>query len=280
MKKLFTLVSLSITLLFGFQANAQYCGSSQVTTSACGLPPQNPNFRGFGSLDSIPCIQKGVSTDLIIPFVNYDQFTAQGNHVNIKKLRIDTISNLPCGLCWSTNKATNEFLADEFGCFKIHGTTNDPAGEYKMHLILSVATVDTNSYSIVHINANAGGVYLYLRVQANGSACVSVDTSSLGLTATCITGINEVSTATVHSLSIQPNPMSAEAKVTFTSETNGDQQIRITNVVGSEVYNAAISAKMGINETTISRNNLPAGIYILSVGNASGMISRKFVIAE
>jgi hypothetical protein len=42
-------------------------------------------------LDSIPCIQQGAATNLIIPFVNYDQFTAQGNHVNIKKLRIDTI---------------------------------------------------------------------------------------------------------------------------------------------------------------------------------------------
>ncbi|MCW3126700.1 MAG: hypothetical protein JWO03_2358, partial [Bacteroidetes bacterium] len=195
----------------------------------------------------------------------------------------DTISNLPCGMCWSSNKATNEFLPDEVGAFQIQGTTNDPAGEYKVHLVLSVATLDSHTYNIQHIDANAGGVYLYFRVKGSG-ACAPVDTNILGLTTSCITppfgvGINEVSNA-VSGLVIQPNPMANEAKVTFTSETNTTQTVRIVNIVGSEVYRASINAKAGINETTISKGNLPAGIYIMSVGNNKGMATRKFIISE
>ena len=275
MKKLFTLLSLCIILTFGNQASAQYCGFAHAT---CDLPK---SYYGFGPLDSIACFQQGTATNRLIPFKNYHTFTAQGNTVTIYGLRIDTIANLPCGLCWSTNKPTNEFAPDENGCFLIQGTTTDPPGEYKARLILSVNTTNQGSYNIQHINADAGGIYLYLRVMSNGTVCAAVDTNSLGLHAGCKTnvGINEV-TNTVNSLAIQPNPMTNEAKVTFTSEISAEEQVRIINIVGSEVYHSTISANVGLNETTIARNNLPAGIYILSVGNNKGIATRKFIISE
>jgi hypothetical protein len=282
MKKLFSLLSLGLALTFGFQAQAQYCGSSMVTTAGCGVPPSNPNFHGFGPLDSIPCIVQGANTALVLPFVNYSTFSAQGNTVHIYKLRIDTISNLPCGLCWSTNSPTNEFYANQFGCFQLQGVTNDQVGEYKAHLILSVETTsDTTGYSgpTAHVNANLGDVYLYFRVVAAGNVCAGVDTNQLGNTASCTTGISEVNN-NIKALTIQPNPMSGEAKVAFTSEISGEQSIKIMNMVGSEVYGATINTKIGMNETTISKGNLPAGIYILSVGSAQGIATRKFVISE
>ena len=275
MKKLFTLLSFSA--LVAFSANAQYCGSSQVSA----VTPTNT--YGFGNLNNIACIQQGVPTTLTLPFKTYTQFDAQGNHVTIYKLRIDTMSNLPCGMCWSSNKPTNEFLPDEIGTFQIQGTTNDPVGEYKVHLMLSVNTDNGTGYNISPINADAGGIYLYFRVNGSGT-CAPVDTNSLGLTASCKTaafgvGINEV-TNSVSALSVQPNPMANEAKVTFASETNGAQTLRITSIGGSEVYRATVDAKAGMNETTISKGNLPAGIYILSVGSSKGTATRKFVIAE
>ncbi len=272
MKKLFTL--LSLTLFFG-ASYAQYCGSSQVHYA-------NPtNHYGFPNLDSIPCIIQGANTTLDLPFQTYQSFTAQGNTVTIHGLRIDTMSNLPCGLCWSTDTSTNEFQPGAFGTFRIQGTTNDAVGEYKVHLILSVNTQNQGTYDIQGIDADAGGVYLYLRVKANGGNCAPVDTNSLGLTAStsCPTGINDVK-ATVSALTVQPNPMTSEANVTFASEVAGTSKLTITNIVGSVVYQSAIATKVGENTTTINKGNLPAGIYILSVGNNKATASRKFVIAE
>jgi predicted Zn-dependent protease len=279
MKKLFTILSFSFFLAVGFTASAQYCGTANTN---CGLPRQQP---GFGALDSFPCIVQGVPTDISIAFKNYTNFTAQGNSITIYKLRMDTITNLPCGMCWSTTSPTNEFYAGNDGCIHIQGTTNDAVGEYKAHFILSViTTTDTSSYtnanSIEHIDANAGGVYLYFRVKSASGACAAVDTNVLGLRASCTIGINDITTSAVNGLTVQPNPMSSEAKVTFTSEINAAAQVKIVNIVGSEVYSATINAKAGMNETTISKGNLPAGIYILSVGNNHGTATRKFVISE
>jgi hypothetical protein len=117
-------------------------------------------------------------------------------------------------------------------------------------------------------------------VKSASGACVPVDTNVLGLRASCTTGINDITTSAVNGLTVQPNPMSSEAKVTFTSEINAAAQVKIVNIVGSEVYSATINAKTGMNETTISKGNLPAGIYILSVGNNRGTATRKFVISE
>lgn len=272
MKKLFTLLSFS--LLFG-ASYAQYCGSSQVSAI-------NPGSNyGFPKLDSIPCIVQGANTTLDIPFKTYTTFTAQGNTVNIYKLKIDVMNNLPCGLCWSSTSATNEFNPNDLGTFRIQGTTNDAVGEYKIHLLLSVNTQNQGNYDIDSIDADAGGVYLYVRVKANGGNCAPVDTNSIGLSAStqCPTGINDVK-ANVSALSVQPNPMTSEANVTFTSEVAGTSNITITNIVGSVVYRTAIATKVGENNTTINKGNLPAGIYILTVGNNKAAASRKFVIAE
>jgi hypothetical protein len=285
MKKLITNLFLGMALIASLHTQAQYCGASEITIGSCGVPPGTP---GFENLDSIPCIQQGVFTTIILPFTNYTAFSAQGNAVVVHRLKLDTLSNFPCGMCWSTNKADNSFLGGEFGCVKIQGITNDPAGQYKIHMLLDVNTQDTTTnYGITDINADAGGVYLYVRVVAAGAtSCTPVDTSSTAqrLTAGCDTfnlaaGIRNVP-ATLHDLTIQPNPVSTDAKVTFTSETGGTQQIRISNIIGSEVYSTTYAARQGANETTISRNGLPAGMYILSVGSNAGVATRKFIITE
>ena len=126
MKKLFTSLFLLTALVATMEVQAQYCGASEVSTSACGLPP---SFPGFPNLDSIPCIQQGVFTSIIIPFKNYSQFTAQGNSVNVDRLKIDTISNLPCGMCWALGNSALTIAGNATGCLKLSGTTYDAPGQ-------------------------------------------------------------------------------------------------------------------------------------------------------
>ena len=290
MKKVITNLFFGLVLMASFQAKAQYCGSSQVSFPDCGFD----TVYGFGNINTYKCITRGQFDTLVIPFKIYQSFTAAGNTVTIYKLRIDAIDSLPCGLCWSTSQSStvgngpNEFSPNESGCIRIAGTTFDRAGSYKLSLSLAVRThSSTTGYDIDTISADAGGIYLWVKVINPGDACpTTINTSQPSMhpstscaSATWGVGIREVS-ANLTNLSIQPNPMSSEAKVSFVSENGGNQQIRITNIVGSEVYQATIAAKQGTNETTISRNSLPAGIYILSVGNNQGIATKKFIITD
>lgn len=279
MKKLFTTLLIGAALSFSFQASAQYCGSSQI--SNCGLPTSGHGFGDLATQNSFHCLNRWTNDSLTIKFNCYTTFTAQGNTVNIKKLRIDSITNLPCGACWSTNKPTNEFLPDESGCLKIQGLTTDKPGYYKLGLYLSVATIDSSVYNIRGINADLGNVYMYIRVQNAGGSCASIDTFTAGNRKDCnyAAGIEDISTA-LSGLTISPNPMSGEATVRFASETNSTQTLKVINMVGSDVYSTNVIAKQGLNETTISRGNLPAGIYFLSIGNGKANVTRKFIIAE
>ena len=169
--------------------------------------------------------------------------------------------------------------------------TNDPAGSYLLNITLNVATPQTctpsdTTFFVTGINSQAGGVAIWIKVVDPGQPCPNtVDTSLLRHPSTscsntnCVTGINEVPKALTN-LSIQPNPVTNQATVSFTSLTGGPQQISITDVLGREVYKTTMTAKAGANETTIKRNNMPTGVYILYVGNEQGTATKKFVIED
>ena len=275
MKNLFT--ALFLVLALSFTASAQYCGSSQI--SNCGLPSST---YGFGNLNNYPCLTRNMNDSIVMKFKTYSQFTVGTAHVNILKLKIDSIENLPCGICWSSNKPTNEFVPNEDGCIIFHGMTHDKVGHYKLRLILDVATQNANIYDQQGIDADASGsIYLQIRVKNAGGVCDTVvNMSTQGNAKDCTyTGIEEL-TNNLSSLSIHPNPVSGEAKVAFYTDRVGEQQLRIISIVGTEMYNTTINAKPGMNEVTINRNNLAEGIYFLSIGSGKATLTKKFIVSE
>lgn len=286
MKKLITLLFFAFVLTASTQVNAQYCGSSQVSLPSCGI---QQNF-GFGNIDSFKCITRGQYDSLVIPFMVYHQFTLNSTTTaTIYKLRFDRIDSLPCGLCWSTSQSAgtgngpNEFAPYESACLKIAGTTFDAAGSYKLSMLLGVRinSTTTTGYDIDTIASDAGHVVIWIKViDPAGSCPMTIDTAHPKHPSTsCPTGITEVS-GSFNNLNIQPNPMSNEATVSFSSEISGPEQIMITNIIGTEVYKANIFVKQGSNQATIKKNDLPEGIYILTIGGSQGSVSRKFIISE
>src|SRR5579862_1473180 len=122
MKKIiFTLIS--FCLLYA-QSNAQYCGASN--PSGPGICTPVGNFAKPGlypvadSLGPIPTC--GEDTVVTIQFENYDTTTFGVATVTIDFVQIDTISNLPTGLCWSTDTSNNLWVNQENGCVVVRGT--------------------------------------------------------------------------------------------------------------------------------------------------------------
>jgi hypothetical protein len=289
MKKLLLTILSASTLFFSQQATAQHCDASPALD--CGLPL---SVYGFGNQNVYGCMERGINDTVLYKFKCYTSFTASipgspPQTVNLQGIRIDSIENLPCGLCWSSSSSTNEFAKDNSGCIRFTGKTTDAAGQYNLRLIISADTDPTagSGYEYEYLNADFGKVYLYLRVTEQGAICTSTGSDTIkpsipGIKAskTCPLGINEVNSNGITALTLVPNPMNSEAKISFAAENAGTETIRLFNILGREVYNNTISVRSGMNETIIKRNDMPNGVYILSIGNGKTSATKKFVISE
>jgi hypothetical protein len=70
-------------------------------------------------------------------------------------------------------------------------------------------------------------------------------------------------------LSIAPNPVLTEMKVTIASEADGRVQWKLTDNVGRVIQNGSEYVRKGVgNNFTIDMNRLPAGTYNLNVTGA------------
>jgi len=282
MKKVIFTLSLFCSIAV---ANAQYCGGSgpSVCTPAIltkpGLSPVS---------DSLAPIVDNVPTVTVIEFQNYDTLTFGGQSLTMDSLTVDTISNIPSGLCWATSSATNTFGNQQNGCIKVTGTTSAPAGQYKLHIIVKAYT--TLPFPVT-TNADAAGLYYYVRLNCSDSAAVvPVDTNGeaagtipafkpYASQAVCDVSVKNVQ-STVQSLNVYPNPFSSHAEVSFTSAKAGVMTEKITSIIGSEVYSKEIEVAVGQNVHAIERNNLSAGVYFYTISDGVSTFTKRLVISE
>jgi hypothetical protein len=166
---------------------------------------------------------------------------------------------------------------------RIHGTTNDPAGLYKLRIVLRVNSLDTTkNYNLPPADADQGYIYYYIILKNNGGVCATPDTNnhSTDRIASCIlSGIDE-SAPSYSSLMVQPNPMREEARISFTSERTGVATLHLMTIVGNEVFSRNIETHSGSNEVNLQRCSLPNGVYILSLQNSSSTQTKRIVITD
>jgi hypothetical protein len=172
MKK--TLTLLVALLLYSSYTFAQYCGhyGNPSGTSQC-TPSGTLATPGFTPNEDIPCINRSQLVNTVIQFQCYDTIRLGGQVVTVQSWRIDSIGNLPSGICWTTNKANNTFNNQESGCIKLSGATSAPPGQYKLLMIVTM-----NIGISIQINVDAIPIKMYLRVTDQSfSFCPPVDTS-------------------------------------------------------------------------------------------------------
>jgi hypothetical protein len=180
MKKVILLASVLVGLFISKPTQAQYCGSSG--TSICTA---NSSFTTEGfepPEDSLPCIVDGVLYSQVIQVHTPASVTAAGSSYPLESIKIDTISNLPCGMCWALGNSALTIAGNATGCLKLSGTTYDAPGQYLLHIIVN-ATVSLGGVAITEDNQNLSsqGLKYFVRVQLPGGTCVLVDTLGASL---------------------------------------------------------------------------------------------------
>lgn len=167
MKKI--VYTLFLVFVLSVHAKAQSCnasGTSQCTASGTLLiPGLSPTS------DLLPAFENGIPSTTVIQFKNFNQVLYQGLTLTVQTLRIDSIENLPPGLCWATNKANNTYSNQESGCIKINGTPCGTPGQYKLRLIVTVNVGITQQ-----INAESAGLKYFIRLGNYGDVVPAVDT--------------------------------------------------------------------------------------------------------
>ncbi|HLP49520.1 MAG TPA: T9SS type A sorting domain-containing protein [Chitinophagales bacterium] len=166
MKKLL----LSIAIAMVFQTTfAQYCGGSG--PGVC-IPSGSVTAAGFSpTFDVLPPLINGeIAT--VLQFKNFDTIAFGGQVLTVQSLRIDSIGNLPAGVCWNTNKTNNTWANQEDGCIAFNGITCSTPGQYKLAIIVTM-NVGVN----ITTNLDAANLKYYFRVKNANDLEIPIDTT-------------------------------------------------------------------------------------------------------
>lgn len=161
-----------ILFLFLFVAaftHAQFCGQSGPAVCSPVYYAADSNKLSSIGFDSLPCIVRGVPYNESIT-IRPDSipltFQNQFNWMTASSISIDSIWDLPTGICWATNDSDNYTIGVSWLCLNFTGTTWVPSGVYKANIL---TYVDLNIPIIPEIEPWS----FYLRVIEPNAPCLS-----------------------------------------------------------------------------------------------------------
>lgn len=198
-------------LLFTDYAAAQYCGGSGPSVCTPGTNLTLPSFSP--SYDSLPCAIQGVPYDQTIQL----KVPTTGGGYTLNYIQIDTITNLPCGLCWKASSSNNRFNGGAQGCIRVTGTTYDNVGQFTLRVIVTANVQVPIIGAISQANQNLAdqGLKYFIRVQTPTGTCAPVDTLAPGNKATVI------GAAFTASIAGSPTTFCQGGSVTLTASPSG-----------------------------------------------------------
>jgi hypothetical protein len=273
MRKLYLIVCFFLGLTFG--ARAQQCFSD----SAVSITPSLDSLAIFTpSSDSLACMVRDQQVSDTLYFTMFSTL----NGFMIDSVTIDSVNNLPTGICWATNSADNTFGAGQNGVLYLSGQPEDVSGQFKLQVYISATT---NVFAIPVANLEtATGIRYYVRLICLGDVCPPIDTAggkdSIYIpynTPICGVGIHEISNA-LSDLTVAPDPFTVRTQISFHSDIEGRFTVRMLDIVGEVVSFKEVEAVRGSNNFFIERYGLSPGIYMLSISGSTGSVNKKVII--
>jgi len=79
---------------------------------------------------------------------------------------------------------------------------------------------------------------------------------------------------------IYPNPASNHVLVQFSSEENEKITIRLIDMMGKTVYLEELPTVIGVNKKEINLENLPVGVYHLSLEKQGALFRKGKIVVE
>lgn len=184
---LFRLFFIITILSLNYKSYSQHCGSTMPSSVDVCIQSGNFEFNKFPSSSDFPCLVRNVNTDVTSSFSclltdTNSLFSINGTSVvidTVYALRIDSIANLPCGICWATNKVNNSIQFGEEGCIRLIGNTMDLEGFYELDVKISLDVTGTG-FTLENISANSLYPSIFLSVISENATCTSFTEGIVG----------------------------------------------------------------------------------------------------
>lgn len=176
--------------------------------------------------------------------------------VNIYKIRIDSVKNLPPGLTYQTNAA--EFLV------------TSPLTRYCV--LLSGTPTTAGTYDLI--------VYVKPFINIAGfpvGAPQQVDDTSLTVTVNTSTWFQPQMNQGFSLIPSKPNPFNGTTKIGFVSPGNDGAELKVYDVVGNIIYSESIESSRGENYFSFDGLKLAKGMYFYSVSNGKEVFTKQMI---
>jgi hypothetical protein len=279
MKKI--IITLYVLTSFALISMAQDCVPDFTVTLAGVYPAPS----------GATCFEQATEGAMVITVKNFTT-AGPGGGYTIDSIFIDSLTNLPCGLKYSVFPNNKRLLTGEAGCIKVHGITNEPAGQYQVKIYGKVyGTPDIPIYEGQSAALDVLGLlntppldYRYwVRVKPTGGACATLDVtpgstvnkiaSCKGIDNTSVNDINNVYT----NLVVSPNPVMNNMTISFDADKSSDVTYTISSIAGQLISKSSYTAVNGSNTIEIDATNLSTGTYFISIVDGSSTVTKKFV---
>jgi hypothetical protein len=194
-------------------------------------------------------------TFTVIPPSEY--YSISMGTLEIAKILIDSVGNLPPGLNYQANSDT--FFVDTAYCILLTGIPVQ-AGTY--HLAITVTP---------YIYLDFGGGPILFKSDP------IVDDTSLTITIREPSGIDEFRGKAFAALEAMPNPFETSTRIGFYTRNQGEYELTIYNLLGQLAYSEHIMGVPGRNYFSFNGIDLKPGTYLYNISGNGNSVARKLI---
>lgn len=220
---------------------------------------------------------------------NYDEIPSYGNHGLVSQPQITIDDNNDIYIAFA-HLNENQFLSGY--CRHLWATKSTDGGATWSDFTELTSGEDFDVRECVYpAMAKNTNEYLHLTFQADygpGNAIqdgthpqqendilyLKVSKADIGV----LNNINEYNT--INSVAVYPNPANDYINVNIVSPVSTNAAITISNILGQQVYAESINVNVGSTIVPINVNNLPSGIYMVSVQADGKYLNTQKIIID
>jgi len=263
-------------VFIGVSATAQLCVPDDLyRDSSAGVypPPRNMN-NPDGGINVPACIN--TEYEFVFTFKVPPTFEFSGAMLGLDSISVDTaaaaeaVKGLPAGLDWGCNPPNCVFdpIVDSLGCLVIYGTPTDvnATGDYPLEIATTVHTsfIDLQLSFPNTTIPNADGDYTVSLFEEGSVECNPSSTQDFF--------------ESQFSLKTNPNPFSDFTTIEIMAGTDGDLRFSVADLLGKQLHTESIRVFNGQNTFEFDGSSLAGGIYIYTIENEFGKVSKKMLI--
>ncbi|MEI7802092.1 MAG: fibronectin type III domain-containing protein [Bacteroidota bacterium] len=143
----------------------------------------------------------------------------------------------------------------------------------------TLITGPTVTKTLVNLTANTTYEF-HLRSDCSATGSVNSGFTTIQTFTTALRIEDIAANISGYDLTIFPNPSDGKFALHINASVEGNAELKITNILGQQILNSTVTLKNGENIFNYSLENVSAGIYMVEILSAQGIVTKKLRISN